>query len=108
MDFFVATLYRFFYRVRAHCLHGLLPDGPKAFPPPLAPNSLHLGLPARGAQPSGRHARSDGVWISECVLLPLCDVACAWGVLQDVRDAEVCVTLVGDLLREAPSEGPRG
>jgi len=29
-------------------------------------------------------------------------------VLQDVRDAEVCVTLVGDLLREAPSEGPRG
>ena len=28
MDFFVATLYRFFFRVRAHCVHGLLPDGP--------------------------------------------------------------------------------
>jgi hypothetical protein len=42
------------------------------------------------------------------VLLPLWDVEGARRVREDVRDAEVCVALVGDVLRAAEEQGFEG
>jgi hypothetical protein len=41
------------------------------------------------------------------VLLPLPDVAGARRMREDVRDAEVCVALVGDFVRETSGESAR-
>jgi hypothetical protein len=42
------------------------------------------------------------------VLLPLRDVEGARRVREDVRDAEVCVALVGDVLRDSEEQGDEG
>ena len=42
------------------------------------------------------------------MLLPLWDVEGARRVCEDVRDAEVCVALVGDFLRAAEEQGFEG
>jgi hypothetical protein len=42
------------------------------------------------------------------VLLPLWDVEGARRVREDVRDAEVCVAVVGDVLRTAEDQGFEG
>ena len=42
------------------------------------------------------------------VLLPLWDVEGSWWMREDVRDAEVCVALVGDVLRDSEEQGCEG
>ena len=42
------------------------------------------------------------------VLLPLWDVEGSWWMREDVRDAEVCVALVGDVLRDSEEQDREG
>jgi hypothetical protein len=41
----------------------------------------------------------------QCLLLPLCGFEGARRVREDVRDAEVCIALVGHFLRAAEEQG---
>jgi len=106
VTFFSGILcYRFFVRFRLKlCLHELLLN-------PATPPTRHLDFARApccecraGHFGLGRHFRAHKHAQGWRVLLRLRDVQNLGGLLEDVRVAEVCVTLVGGNVREAARE----
>ena len=99
-----AKSYRFFLGVGPDSGYELAPD----------PTGDSNQLPARGidcGKPADVGGECLGGWggvigaSGWSLLLPLCGFESAWRVREDVRDAEVCVALVGDFLRAAEAQG---
>jgi len=108
MHFFRAKLYRFFDRVRPHFAHGLPLPGPEASPPLFAGRSCWPNPAGDLVQRTGRHALRRWISSGGRLLLPLWDVEGAQRMRQDLRDAEICFALVGDILRAASPQGAGG
>jgi hypothetical protein len=101
----LAKLYRFFLGAESHFAHGLHPASPPAFG--LLAARHDYGSPGLGyiAWSSGGHPRADAIEFVRRLLLPLRGFPNARRLYEDVRDAEVCITVVGDDVRETSAEG---
>jgi len=104
MDFFVAKLYRFFFAVRAHCVHGLPLPSPQALRLFIAGHFPGAHLTRERIWPASRYTLLQRSEHRGGLLLSLRDGAGAEWLLQDVRDAEVCVALVGYILQASSAK----
>jgi hypothetical protein len=108
MKFSAAQRYRFFVptgRKMAHERSVPRPSPPRPIPQAPCSPGAHSGGP--DCAPGG-HIQRPAVGSDLQLLLPLRGVACSKRVREDVRVAEVCFTLVGQFLREAPPAGAQG
>jgi hypothetical protein len=106
MEFGSAKLYRFFYAVRAHSVHGLPPTGPQASRPTFAGHALDA-VADELPKLAGRYTLPDQSEFGG-LLLPLRHVESTQWMRQNVRDAEVRFAMVGDILRASSAKGAVG
>ena len=106
-EFFGAESYRFFFGTGTDLRYELA-----LFPTVDCNGGSADGIERGGVRGSGGAIVRErvGGWCGfagpsrECLLLPLRGVEGARRVREDVRDAEVCVALVGDVLRAAEEQ----
>lgn len=85
--------------------HAALPLS-KTLRPPSLPTPFRRGsLPARlGAAAACRYHNTSAPYADRWLLLPLCGIEARGRLRKDVRIQEICVSLVGQELREAAHE----